>query len=92
MTAGGDEVKLRWPMELMHTTMGGQGIPVVTGLQMGEEKTPDPSRPSLILKHQTAGGLWELAKNSGSTMEAIRQANGLTEEPEIGTMLLIPVL
>ena len=92
MTAGGDEAKLRWPMELMHNTMGGQGIPVVTGLQMGEEKTPDPGRPSLILKPQPAGGLWELAKKSGSTMEAIQQANGLTEEPEIGTMLLIPVL
>ncbi len=92
MTPGGDETKLRWPMELTHTTMTGQGIPMVTGLEMGEEKTLDPSRPSLILKRQPSGGLWELAKASGSTMEAIRQANGLTAEPELGKMLLIPVI
>lgn len=92
MTPGGDETLLRWPMELTHTTVEGQPIPVVTGLELGEEKTPDPSRPSLILKRQIAGGLWELAKASGSTMEAIRQANALTSEPEMGKMLLIPVL
>jgi hypothetical protein len=92
MTPGGDETKLRWPMELTHTTMAGQPIPMVTGLELGEEKTPDPSRPSLILKRQPSGGLWELAKATGSTVEAIRQANGLTAEPEMGKMLLIPVL
>ena len=92
MTPGGDETKLRWPMELTHTTMSGQKIPMVTGLEMGEQKPLDPSRPSLILKRQPSGGLWELARNSGSTMEAIRQANGLIDEPEIGKMLLIPVL
>ena len=87
-----DETKLRWPMELTHTAMAGQGISMVTGLEMGEEKSLDPSRPSLILKRQTSGGFWELAKASGSTMEAIRQANGLTAEPELGKMLLIPVI
>lgn len=92
MTPGGDETLLRWPMELTHTTISAQPIPVVTGLELGEERTLDASRPSLILKRQTAGGLWELAKTSGSTMEAIRQANGLADEPELGKMLLIPVL
>ena len=72
--------------------MTGQGIPMVTGLEVGEEKTLDPGRPSLILKRQPSGGLWELAKTSGSTMEAIQQANNLTAEPEMGKMLLIPVL
>ena len=92
MIPGGDETKLRWPMELTHTTMAGQPIPMVTGLELGEENTLDPSRPSLILKRQPSGGLWELAKATGSTVEAIRQANGLTAEPEMGKMLLIPVL
>jgi LysM repeat protein len=35
--------------------------------------------------------LWELAKETGSTMDAIRKANGLTQEPRQGQMLLIPV-
>ncbi len=36
--------------------------------------------------------LWELAKESLSTVEAIRQANGLTEDPTPNQMLLIPVV
>ena len=92
VTPVGDETKLRWPMELSYISTTEQGIPMVTGLEIGEEKPLDPRRPSLILKRQPSGGLWELAKASGSTMEAIQQANGLTTEPEIGKMLLIPVL
>lgn len=92
MTPVGDETMLRWPMELTHSTMSAQPISAVTGLELGEESVLEPGRPSLILKQQSSGGLWELAKTSGSTMEAIRQANGLTDEPEMGKMLLIPVL
>ena len=72
--------------------MSGQSIPMVTGLELGEEKSLDPSRPSFVLKRLPTGGLWELAKASGSTMEAIRHANGLTTDPEQGKMLLIPVI
>ena len=35
--------------------------------------------------------LWELAKKYCTTEEKIRQANDLTDEPECGRMLLIPV-
>ncbi len=42
---------------------------------------PDPARPSLILRRTGEGGLWELAKACGSTVEAIRSANGLEAEP-----------
>ena len=38
-----------------------------------------------------AESLWELAKASRSTVEAIRQANNLEEEPLDDRMLLIPV-
>jgi LysM repeat protein len=36
--------------------------------------------------------LWNLAKASGSTMAAIRKANQLTQDPQPGQMLLIPVI
>jgi hypothetical protein len=36
-------------------------------------------------------GLWAIAKDYGSTVQAIREANQLTEEPENGQMLLIPI-
>lgn len=72
-------------------TVAGRGLNMVSGLEMGEQTRPDPARPSLILRRAGDGSLWELAKASGSTVEAIRTANGLTQEPEQGRLLLIPV-
>lgn len=72
------------------TTME-RGIPMVTGLELGEVNQPDPSRPSLILRRAGNRRLWDLAKASGSTMEAIRIANGLEGEPNADQFLLIPV-
>ena len=69
-----------------------QQIPMVTGLELGEARQPDPGRPSLILRRSDDRRLWDIAKESGSTMAAIRRANGLQEEPMPGQMLLIPVL
>lgn len=68
-----------------------QGQRMVTGLELGECREPDYQRPSLILRRYSDAGLWAIAKECGSTMDAIRQANGLTGEPEQGRMLLIPV-
>jgi hypothetical protein len=35
--------------------------------------------------------IWDIAKASGSTVDAIRQANNLEEEPQQGQILLIPI-
>lgn len=86
---GGMNVKVQLPMEMTTTTV--RGIPMVTGLELGEEKEADPNRPSLILRRAGDARLWDMAKASGSTVEAIRKANGLQEEPQPGQMLLIPV-
>ena len=64
---------------------------MVTGLEMGELQQPDPNRPSLILRRSGGQSLWELAKAHGSTVDAIRGANRLEEEPDETQMLLIPV-
>lgn len=68
-----------------------QQIPMAAGLEVGPVRQPDPGRPSLILRRVDGEGLWMMAKKTGSTVEAIRQANGLQGEPEQGQMLLIPV-
>jgi hypothetical protein len=70
----------------------GRGQEMITGLDLGMESAPDPARPSLILRRCTDQGLWTLAKESGSSVEAICRANGLDGEPESGRMLLIPVI
>ena len=69
-----------------------QGIPMVTGLEVGELKKPDANRPSMILRRPAGLDLWSIAKTNGSTVEAICAANRIQGEPEEGQMLLIPVL
>lgn len=86
--AAGD---LRAEMGVRAVTTAGEGIPMVSGLELGELARPDPARPSLILRRTAGGSLWDLAKASGSTVDAIRAANGLSDEPERGRLLLIPV-
>lgn len=86
---GNIQVKAELPVELTTTTR--QGIPMVTGVSLGEQRPADPGRPSLILRRAGEKRLWDIAKSCGSTVEAIQRANGLTEEPAPGQMLLIPV-
>ena len=89
---GGGDMKLRTEVPLGLRITAGEGIPMVTGLTLGEQKEPDEDRPSLVLRRTETGDLWQIAKDSGSTVEAIRSANHLTEDPEAGRMLLIPIL
>ena len=67
-------------------------IPMVSGLELGQLQPPDPQRPSLILRRSDGDTLWTVAKECGSTVEAIREANSLTGEPEPNQMLLIPII
>lgn len=83
-------VKAELPLELTATAK--QQLPVVTGLALGEERKPDPSRPCLILRRAGGESLWQIAKAAHSTVSSIREANGLQAEPVPGQLLLIPVL
>lgn len=72
-------------------TVADEGLTMMDAMELGEETAPDPARPSVILRRAAKEGLWDLAKRCGTTVEAIRRANRLTDEPEEGKMLLIPV-
>lgn len=72
-------------------TRANQSIPMIVELTAGEKQAPEDDRPALILRRMDAPSLWELAKANGSTRAAISKANGLTQEPEQGQMLLIPI-
>lgn len=67
-------------------------MPMVTGLTIGESRAKDPARPSLILQRAGREDLWSLAKQNGSTVSAIREANDLQDEPDPDRILLIPIL
>lgn len=90
-TLDANSIQVREDILLDTITVANSGISMVTSLELGEEKTPNPARPSLILRNIGTDSLWDVAKECGSTVAAIRQANSLTDEPESGSVLLIPV-
>lgn len=90
-TLNGGNADLHCDMQLQLQSVGNDGIPMVTGLELSEPILPDPNRPSLILRRTGGDSLWELAKRTGSTVEAIMQANDLQQEPDSDRLLLIPI-
>ncbi|MBR2889280.1 MAG: DUF3794 domain-containing protein [Oscillospiraceae bacterium] len=90
-SVAGDRMNLRGEALVRTVTTGDQGIPMVTGLELGEMTQPDPGRPSMILRRMGSQRLWDVAKASGSTVEDICRANNLQGEPDPDRMLLIPV-
>ena len=92
MIQGSGQITVNGNLSTDLTTTVHQQIPMVTGLELGELRQPDPVRPSLILRRAGGSRLWDIAKENGSSMDAIRRANGLQEEPAPDRMLLIPVL
>jgi hypothetical protein len=58
---------------------------------MGDAEKINHNRPSLILCRVGKRRLWDVAKQCGSTVEAIQQANSLQGEPDSEAVLLIPI-
>ena len=90
-TAGNGRIQVKMEMPVEMTAAAEQDVPMVTGVEIGQPKKPDPNRPSLILQRAGEKRLWDLAKASGSTVAAIQRANGLETEPAPDQMLLIPI-
>lgn len=94
LTGVPDEGRLRVKLDipLTWTAEATQSFPQVTGVTVGDAKEADEDRPSLILRRLGSDRLWDIAKETGSTMAAIRKANALEEDPAPDKLLLIPVL
>lgn len=88
---GAGSVTFRADVNFSATFSSRQGIAMVKGVEMEEERKLDKDRPSLILCRME-GSLWNLAKNTGSTVEAIIEANGLDDEPDSNRVLLVPIV
>lgn len=87
----GGKLRVKLDLPLTWTAEASQSFPQVTGVTVGEAKEAEEDRPSLILRRLGKDRLWDVAKETGSTMAAIRKANGLEEEPAPDRLLLIPV-
>jgi len=90
ITAG--SIKLRADVLMDAVTTVEQEVPIVTGLVLDDMTEQDSARPALILRKAGDDSLWEIAKNCGSTVDAISQANDLQAQPDREQVLLIPVL
>ena len=88
----GDQINLCSPMQMIVRAEQGSEIPMLTALYVGEETMVDADRPSVVLCKADTASLWELAKRFGSTIEAIRLANNLEQNPEQNQLLLIPIM
>lgn len=87
----GDRIQLSAGVNLRTAAVGNGAIPMVTGLEVGEQKEQDPARASLIICRPDGEELWTIAKRCGSTVSAIQDANGLEGEPQGNRLLLIPI-
>lgn len=88
---GVDGLNMKADCEVTAFSYSTSPITMVTGVEIGEQKQSDPDRPSLIVKRLGEEDLWTVAKKYGSTVDAIRTANKLTQDPEEGALLLVPV-
>ncbi len=87
----GDGFGFTVQMPVMAVASRDSAMDMVSGLEIGQAQEKDPQRPSLILCRAGENTLWEIAKQCGSTVEAICSANQIQGEPESGKMLLIPI-
>jgi len=87
----GENMEASCALEANISVISAQALNMVTGLRCGEAIEPDPDRPSLVLRRMNGERLWDIAKAHGSTVDAIKNANALTGEPESDKILLIPV-
>ena len=62
-----------------------------SAIETGELREDCGASPAVILCRPEGETLWNIAKRCGSTVSAIRNSNGLQEEPVDNRMLLIPV-
>lgn len=88
---GPEGMMLSTPVQLQLRTDHGQGLDMMTSMELGELQEDNPNRPSVILRRCVGDSLWNIAKESGSTVSAICRANGITGQPDVNQMLLIPL-
>lgn len=90
---GGGNVTVRSECTMHIIASEETDLTAITGATVSDLLPKAPGAPSLRLRHLGKDEtLWSLAKASGSTVDAIRKANGLTGNPDPGKMLIIPVM
>ena len=87
---GSNEGSVQAELILDIVDFAGQTLETICAVEIGEPNDSTDS-PSLILRRVDGENLWEIAKATGSTVTAIKNANGLDDEPALNQMLIIPL-
>lgn len=89
--AGGAELHAEASFTLLCSAV--QELRTLSGGTLAQQMQKDPERPSVVLRACRGGeDVWDVAKRYGTTVAAVREANGLdSEELDSGCMLLIPM-
>jgi len=90
---GADGAELRYEAVFDVDTFAHQTLRNLSGGTYEPKTDKKEDRPSVVVAvNREKQDVWNIAKKYGTTAEAIRQANGLTQdEAEAGEMLLIPM-
>ena len=92
ISSGVDGTTICGNLQLQIRTRLDQGVSMITSLELGQPDGEDLNRPSLILRKAGDDSLWMIAKSCGTTVDAIRNANGGIERSAPEQMLLIPMI
>jgi hypothetical protein len=88
---GNGDLQMRMEMPVLIQTTEVKRIPMVMQVQMGKEKVLSADRPSLVIARCRGEDMWDLARSHGTTVDAIRLANGLEGDCSPDQLLLIPI-
>jgi hypothetical protein len=88
----GEDIRIHCDTAVQSAVFCNTKLDMVRSLSVTEKPRSDQPQPALILRRAAGRCLWDIAKESGSTVDAICKANKLEQEPLDDRMLLIPVL
>ena len=78
-------------LEVEYVCTQPEGLEMISAITVGEEKKA-ADRPAMVICRAGNMELWDIAKENGSTVAAIREMNKLEGNPSPDQMLLIPIL
>lgn len=88
---GPDGVTLSSNLQMEISAFSKEEIPMITGMTLGDTRQKEEDRPSVILRKMGDEDIWNIAKAYHTTVQAIENANPLSEDISSESILLIPV-
>ena len=92
ITSSADDLNMSTQLQISMQTGKMEQLPMITAIELGAMNESESAAPSVILLRGSGELLWNLAKQSNSTVSAICDANGIETDVAPDRMILIPIL